>query len=66
MLLKLFLLPLRIVGMFLKLLRGIVSAILHLIFSRILGAVFGVVIGLLLGIRHLGIRIFPGSKKKKK
>ncbi len=48
-----------------KLVVGTITGAAGFLFRHVLGTVFGALVGLLLGSKHIGIRIFPGKKKKK-
>jgi hypothetical protein len=38
--------------------------IFRFIFGRVFGTLLGAIIGLVLGKKHIGIKIFPGRKKR--
>lgn len=71
MLKKLLLFPFWLVGKGLgsvigvvRLFLGLIGGIVRFVFSHLIGTMVGAVIGLFLGRRHVGVKLFPGSRKK--
>ncbi len=45
---------------------GTLIGVVRFLLGHVVGSVLGATIGFLLGNRHIGVKLFPGSKKKKK